>query len=48
MKEMENKYISTDKVAALLVRLYADYKYRYGDNEDYAQAVAVAIRMLSD
>lgn len=37
-----------DDVAALLVKLYADYKH-YNcnvDNSDYAMAIAIAIRML--
>ena len=39
----------TDVVACLLVKLYADYQHYYGsENDDYARAVAIAIRMLSD
>lgn len=51
---MEEKEISSDKVAELLVQLYADYE-RYADrlkyprtNPRYAEAVAIAIRMLVD
>lgn len=50
--EKEN-YMSSDEVASLLVKLYAEYR-RYSDilelsyNSDYAKAVGIAIRMLSD
>ena len=41
--------MSSDEVATLLVQLYADYQHYYGgDNKEYAQAVGIAIRMLSD
>ena len=47
MKENENKIITNDEVAALLVQLYADYKLYCGsDNEEYANAVGIAIRTL--
>jgi hypothetical protein len=46
--EKDNNYLSTDDVAALLVRLYSDYRYFNTENEDYAKAVAIAIRMLTD
>ena len=46
--------IFSDKIAELLVNLYADYEYRtrntgYANiNPNYAKAVAIAIRMLTD
>ena len=45
-----NNYMSTDEIAIALVKLYAEYMYTNNGNhnEDYAEAVAVAIRMLSD
>lgn len=47
--EKNNDYMSTDDVAALLVKLYADYMHYYGNgSDDYAKAVAIAIRMLTD
>lgn len=46
--ESDNDYMSTDDVATLLVRLYADYRFHYSENDDYARAVAIAIRMLTD
>lgn len=47
--ETENNDMSTDDVATLLVKLYADYRYHYGsENDDYARAVAIAVRMLTD
>lgn len=47
--EGENNNMDTDKVATLLVQLYADYQNYYGGgNDDYAKAVAIAIRMLTD
>ena len=48
------KELSSDDVADLLVRLYAEY-CMYADNiyendiyKDYSRAVAIAIRMLTD
>lgn len=41
-------FMSTDEIATLLVKLYADYKYYAGEYDDYAKAVAIAIRMLTD
>lgn len=39
----------TDDVAGLLVKIYADYQHYYGsDNDDYARAVAITIRTLTD
>lgn len=38
----------TDRVAALLVKLYATYAIKEGQDDDYAMAVGVAIRMLTD
>lgn len=46
--EKDNDYMSTDDVATLLVKLYADYRYYASENEDYARAVAIAVRMLTD
>jgi hypothetical protein len=40
--------MTTDDVAMLLVKLYSDYKSYSGENDDYARAVAIAIRMLAD
>ena len=38
-----------NETAALLIKLYADYQHYYGcENDDYAKAVGVAIRKLSD
>lgn len=45
----EEDYMTTDKIAALLVQLYADYQHYYGSgNDEYAEAVGIAIRMLND
>ena len=47
--EREDNYMNTDEVATMLVKLYADYQHYYGsENDDYARAIAIAIRMLSD
>ena len=51
--EEADKYMTTDEVASLLVMLYADYKCASGNYKDdisekYAQAVGIAIRMLTD
>lgn len=47
--EEVNNNMSTDDIATLLVKLYAEYRASYGcDNNEYAKAVAVAIRMLID
>lgn len=47
--ERTDDQMESDEVAALLVKLYADYKhYTCCDNDDYAKAVGIAIRMLSD
>jgi hypothetical protein len=40
--------MSANEAATLLVKLYADYQHNCGDNDDYATAVGIAIRMLSD
>ena len=51
---MEEKEMTSDEVAKLLVKLYADYEYRTRKadfahvNPEYAKAVAIAIRMLVD
>lgn len=51
--EKDDDYMTSDKIADLLVSLYAEYR-RYSDilgfscNKDYSKAVGVAIRMLSD
>ena len=42
------KEMTMDEVAALLVKLYASYKDYNGQSDDYAMAVGIAIRMLSD
>ena len=48
-EKKENSHKTSDDIAFLLVQLYADYKHHCGcDNYDYAEAVAVAIRMLVD
>lgn len=54
MSEVKQCEMNSDKVAELLIRLYADYE-RYSDrlkypriNPKYAEAVAIAIRMLVD
>ena len=44
----EDNYMSTDEVATLLVKLYADYRYSIGECDDYAKAIAIAVRMLTD
>lgn len=47
--ERTDDQMESDDVAALLVKLYADYRCYYGgDNDDYAKAVGIAIRMLND
>jgi hypothetical protein len=42
--------METDDVATLLVKLYAEYISMTGSchHEDYARAVAIAVRMLTD
>lgn len=41
--------MNADEVAALLIKLYADYQHYYGsENDGYAKAVGIAIRMLTD
>ena len=41
--------MSANEAATLLVKLYGDYQqYSGGYNDDYAAAVGIAIRMLSD
>ena len=37
-----------DTVATLLVKLYASYAMKEGQDDDYAMAVGIAVRMLSD
>lgn len=51
--EKDDDYMTTDEVAALLVKLFADYKCASGNwtdenSEKYAKAVGIAIRMLTD
>ena len=51
--EKDDDYMTTDEIAALLVRLYADFQCGTGnyDNDTskkYAKAVGIAIRMLTD
>ena len=48
VEENKNEFINSDDVAMLLVQLYADYKHYYGKSDNYAKAVAIAIRMLVD
>ena len=44
-----NDYKTADEIAALLVKLYAEYKAYTGyHDKDYAEAVGIAIRMLTD
>ena len=41
--------MSANEAAALLVRLYGDYQHYSGSpDNDYATAIAIAIRMLTD
>ena len=40
--------MTTDDVAALLVKLYSEYTISCGQNDDYAAAVSVAIKALAD
>lgn len=48
-EKKSDNYMTTDEIAIALVKLYADYKSYSGfDNEDYAEAVGIAIRMLTD
>ena len=45
----DNNDNGMDDVAASLVNLYADYAHLNGNtNDEYAKAVAIAIRMLTD
>lgn len=51
--EKDDDYMTTDDIAALLVKLYADYQCGTGNYDDaisekYAKAVGIAIRMLTD
>lgn len=49
MINAKENYMTTDDVAALLVKLYAEYRVATGDhNDDYAKAVGITIRMLID
>ena len=44
-----NNYMTTDEIAIALVKLYAEYMHtNCNHNEDYAEAIAIAIRMLTD
>jgi hypothetical protein len=46
-----NDYMDMNDVAAKLVKLYADYMHNNTEgfhDDDYARAVGIAIRMLSD
>ena len=48
-KDKDNSNNGMDDVAASLVNLYADYASLNGNtNDEYAKAVAIAIRMLTD
>lgn len=43
--------MSTDEIAIALVKLYAEYMHYVNDgvhNDDYAEATAVAVRILAD
>lgn len=44
----KNNIENMDDVAKYLIQLYAEYKYHCGDDDDYAYAVAMAIRTLSE
>lgn len=54
--EYENEnhnYMSANNIAKLLVKLYGKYmsnkgKFEDGDSDEYAEAVGIAIRMLTD
>lgn len=46
--ERTDDQMESDEVAALLVKLYGSYAMKEGQNDDYAMAVGIAIRMLSD
>ena len=49
--EENGKYMTTDEIAIALVKLYAEHTCCMNKgvhNEDYAEAVAIAIRMLTD
>ena len=46
--EGANNNMTSDEVATLLIKLYSDYRYYNADNDDYAKAVAIAVRMLTD
>ena len=46
MAEKNFEDMSMDEVATLLVELYADYRHYCGDDEKYAEAVAIAIRTM--
>ena len=46
--ETDEKNMATDDVATLLVKLYSDNRYYSSENDDYARAVAIAVRMLTD
>ena len=47
--ERSDDYMTSDDVAMMLVQLYGDYQHYSGvSNDDYARAVGIAIRMLSD
>lgn len=46
--EISSDQMESDEVAALLVKLYASHAMKEGQNDDYAKAVGIAVRMLSD
>lgn len=50
IEKEEDGYMSTDEMAIALVKLYAEHMHTNNGNhnEDYAEAVAIAIRMLTD
>ena len=50
IEKEEDGYMSTDEMAIALIKLYAEHMHTNNGNhnEDYAEAVAIAIRMLTD
>lgn len=50
MENHTNDFMETDEIAALLVKLYAEYMSMTGSchHDKYARAVGIAIRMLTD
>lgn len=48
MEENKNEYMNSDDIATLLIKLYGKYLNYYEENDNYAKAIAMAIRALSD